>query len=112
MTDLTTKRKPGRPKGSRNVKSLEFEAALERCGKQPHEMLLEALEDETLPKVKRLSIAEQLMKFYLPIKKESSIEVTERRSITEMTPAELIDYIESAKQAMNAEVAEFPTLAV
>ena len=100
-----TKRKRGRPVGSRNKLSVEFEEALEKCDKKPHVMLLEALSDKELPKVKRLDIAERLMRFYLPVEKESSIEVTDRRVIGEMMPFELVEFIESAKQAMNDKVA-------
>ena len=99
---MIEKNKGGRPKGSLGTKAKQFDAALDKCKKKPHELLLESLDNQELPITTRIGIAEKLMRFYLPVKKESTVEITDKRKINEMTPAELVAYIDEAKQVMKA----------
>ncbi len=103
MTDI--KRKRGRPPGSRNKRSLEFEAYLKANGKMPHERLADILNEKDTPKVMMVKIATDLLPYYLPKLSAASVELDDKRSLAEMTPPELVSFIDSVRRTISDKAA-------
>ena len=89
----------GRPRGARNIRSEETAKQIQESGLTPLEYLMGIVRDENAPRKDRIECARAAAPFVHA--RLSAVEmdlITDRRSIEDYEPAELLEILESAKQ--------------
>ena len=91
----------GRPKGSRNKRSIEAEENIRKNGVTPLEYLVSIYQDEKQPERMRLEAARSAAPYVHPKLSAVDMEMsTAQKDPVEMTEAELIADIAAAKQRL------------
>lgn len=95
----------GRPPGARNKRTEATIKAIEDSGLTPLDYMLSIVRDETKSEGLRLDAAKAAAPYAHHRLSSIEMDVLSHKQVDEMTPSELIEFIESAKQTMNGKEA-------
>jgi hypothetical protein len=105
MTE-NSKRSRGRPKGARNKKTLQVIRRAEKNGETPLDYMLRVMRDQAVDDKRRDTMAAAAAPFLHARLSNSTVTTTIKRSVDELTTAELLAAIDAEGDAAGAAEAE------